>query len=217
MLFRSVPEGDVLVVDDGSTDGTAAQARAAGARVVSHVFNMGYGAALQTGYKRAERDAYGYVVQLDADGQHAPTDVARLLAPLRAGTVDVVLGSRFAAATGYRMGATRTFGRMILRRILVACGGPDVADPTTGFQAMGRAAFRLCCSDAYPTDFPDIDVLLFLHRHGMRILEVAVEMAPNPPGRVALHGGLHDVYYAYKMVLATFRTRLAPRRRGEAS
>ena len=134
-VYAGAAEADVLVVDDGSSDATVASARAAGARVVSHVFNMGYGAALQTGYKRAERDGYRYVVQLDADGQHAPADVERLLAPLRAGTADVVLGSRFAASTNYRMGTTRTIGRAILRSILVACGGPDVADPTTGFQA----------------------------------------------------------------------------------
>jgi glycosyltransferase involved in cell wall biosynthesis len=207
----ALPAADVLVVDDGSRDRTRFVARAAGARVVSHVFNLGYGAALQTGYKRADRDQYAYVVQLDADGQHRPAELPRLLEPLRQGVVDVVIGSRFVEASAYRMGAVRTFGRKMLGRLLVALGGPRVADPTSGLQALARPAFRLCCGEFYPTDFPDIDVLLFLHRQGLRIAEVPVEMAPSPPGKVALHGGLRDVYYMYKMLLSTFRSRLGPR------
>ena len=84
----ALPRSDVLVVDDGSHDRTRFEARAAGARVVSHVFNLGYGAALQTGYKRADRDGYQYVIQLDADGQHPPDALPRLLAPLEAGTAE---------------------------------------------------------------------------------------------------------------------------------
>jgi glycosyltransferase involved in cell wall biosynthesis len=210
----ALPDADVLVIDDGSRDRTRAVAAAAGARVVSHVFNLGYGAALQTGYKRADRDGYAYVVQLDADGQHRPEELPRLLEPLRQGRAEVVIGSRFVQASGYQMGATRTVGRKLLGRLLVLLGGPHVADPTSGLQGLARPAFRLCCGEFYPTDFPDIDVLLFLHRQGLRIAEVPVEMAPSPPGKVALHGGLRDVYYMYKMLLSTFRSRLGPRLRG---
>ena len=210
-VSAALPDADVLVIDDGSWDRTRFLAREAGARVVSHVFNLGYGAALQTGYKRADRDHYAYVVQLDADGQHRPTELPRLLEPLRQGGADVVIGSRFVAASGYRMGTARTLGRKMLGRLLLALGGPRVADPTSGLQALARPAFRLCCGEFYPADFPDIDVLLFLHRQGLRIAEVPVEMAPSPPGKVALHGGLRDVYYMYKMLLSTFRSRLGPR------
>ncbi|HZP40564.1 MAG TPA: glycosyltransferase family 2 protein [Candidatus Binatia bacterium] len=206
----AAPDLDVLVVDDGSRDDTAAVARAAGARVVSHVVNLGYGAALQTGYKRAERDGYDFVVQLDADGQHDPADVPRLVRPLATAAADVVIGSRFVEATDYRMGPARTAGRVFFRRVLAACGGPRIADPTSGFQALARPAFRLCCADFYPVDFPDIDVLLLLHRHALRIVEVPVRMRPSAAGRNAMHGGLRDVYYIYKMLLSTFRSRLGP-------
>jgi len=199
----ALPAADVLVIDDGSRDRTRFVARAAGARVVSHVFNLGYGAALQTGYKRADRDGYAYVVQLDADGQHPPAALPRLLEPLRAGAAEVVIGSRFVAASAYRMGTTRTLGRRLLGRLLVLLGGPHVADPTSGLQALARPAFRSCCGEFYPTDFPDIDVLLFLHRQGLRIAEVPVEMAPNPPCSAT---------YMYKMLLSTFRSRLGPGR-----
>jgi glycosyltransferase involved in cell wall biosynthesis len=207
---EALPGTDVLVVDDGSTDGTGGAARAAGARVVTHVFNLGYGAALQTGYKRADRDGYAAVVQLDGDGQHRAEDLPRLLEPLRAGAADVVIGSRFVGGSDYRMGAVRTAGRLLLQRLLVALGGPRIADPTSGLQALSRPAFRLCCTDFYPTDFPDIDVLLLLARHGLRIVEIPVVMAPSPPGKIALHGGLRDAYYMYKMLLSTFRSRLGP-------
>ena len=202
----------VLVVDDGSRDETAAVARAHGACVVSHPFNLGYGAALQTGYKHAMRAGYRYLVQMDADGQHDPADIERLLAPLRAGVADVVIGSRFAEARGYRMGAARVVGRTFFQRLLVACGGPQVSDPTSGFQALGRVAFTFCCEEFYPSDFPDVDVLLLLHRRGFHITEIPVTMAPSPPGHVTMHAGLQAVYYPYKMVLSTLRSALAPRR-----
>jgi len=202
---------DVLVVNDGSRDDTAAIARAHGALVVSHPFNLGYGAALQTGYKFALQNGYDHVVQMDADGQHDPAYIPELLAPVRAGEADVVIGSRFVEASGYEMGGARTAGRVFFQRVLVWCGGPHIADPTSGLQALSRPVFRFCCSDFYPFDFPDIDVLLLLHRQGFRIREVPVKMAPSPPMRKPMHAGLRAVYYPYKMLLSTFRSWLTPR------
>ena len=210
-LRAAGPALDVLVVDDGSSDDTGERAAARGARVLKHPFNLGYGAALQTGYKHAARASYEFLVQMDADGQHDPTDVPRLLAPLRAGTADVVIGSRFVEARGYQMGAARSAGRAFLQRLLVACGGPRVTDPTSGFQALRRTAFTFCCADFYPSDFPDVDVLLLLHRAGFRIAEIPVTMAPSPPGRVPMHNGLRTLYYPYKMLLSTLRSAGAPR------
>jgi glycosyltransferase involved in cell wall biosynthesis len=208
----SAPALDVLVIDDGSSDDTPERAHRHGARVLKHPFNLGYGAALQTGYKYAERASYQMLVQMDADGQHDPADVPRLVAPLRTDTADIVIGSRFAERRGYRMGAARTAGRAFLQRLLVACGGPRVADPTSGFQALRRAAFTFCCADFYPSDFPDVDVLLLLHRAGFRITEIPVTMAPSPPGRVPMHNGLRTLYYPYKMLLSTLRSAGAPRK-----
>ena len=132
---------DVLVVNDGSRDETAEIARAHGAIVVSHPFNLGYGAALQTGYKYALRHGYDFVVQMDADGQHDPAYVPKLLEPVRAGEADVVIGSRFIEASGYEMGGARTVGRKFFQRVLVWCGGPRIADPTSGLQALSRPVF----------------------------------------------------------------------------
>jgi len=207
----SAPGLAVLVIDDGSSDATAVVARDHGASVLSHPFNLGYGAALQTGYKEAAHAGCRYLVQMDADGQHDPADVERLLAPLRAGAADVVIGSRFAEPSGYHMGTARSAGRAFFQRLLLACGGPRVSDPTSGFQALARAAFTFCCEDFYPSDFPDVDVLLLLHRRGFRITEVPVTMAPSPPDRAPMHAGLQAVYYPYKMLLSTLRSAFAPR------
>jgi glycosyltransferase involved in cell wall biosynthesis len=198
-------------VDDGSRDDTAGTARRHGAMVVSHPFNLGYGAGLQTGFKFADRNGYDIIVQMDADGQHDPASIPQLLAPLRAGSADVVIGSRFIRASGYQMGATKSVGRVFFRNVLLAAGGPRISDPTSGFQALSRVVFRFCCSDFFPFDFPDIDVLLLLARAGFRIVEVPVEMAPSPPARTAMHAGFRAVYYVYKMLLSTFRSRFIPR------
>jgi len=202
---------DVLVVNDGSRDDTARLAARQGAMVVSHPFNLGYGAALQTGYKYAVRHGYAHVVQMDADGQHDPAYIPLLLEPVRRGEADVVIGSRFIQASGYEMGSARTAGRVFFQRVLVWCGGPHIADPTSGLQALSRPVVRFCCSDFYPFDFPDIDVILLLHRQGFRIREIPVTMAPSPPMRKPMHAGLRAVYYPYKMLLSTFRSWLTPR------
>jgi hypothetical protein len=206
-LAREVPDVDILVVDDGSRDATVTIARASGALVVRHPFNLGYGAALQTGYKFADQRQYEYLVQMDADGQHHARDVPRLLGPLRAGVADVVLGSRFVEPTGYDMGVPRTLGRAFLQRVLRLAGGPRITDPTSGFQAFTRPAYQFCCSDLYPSDFPDIDVLLLLHRAGFRIVEVSARMAPSPADRPSMHAGLRAVYYTVNMLLATVKSR----------
>lgn len=201
---------DVLVIDDGSHDATAERARGHGAFVVSHPFNLGYGAAIQTGYKFAVRRGYAELVQMDADGQHDPAYVPDLLEPIRADQFDIVIGSRFVQESGYEMGSARSAGRLFFQRVLAFFGGPHIADPTSGLQALSRKAFQFCCSDFYPSDFPDIDVLLLLDRHGFRIHEVPVEMAPSPPGRKTMHAGLKTIYYPYKMLLSTFRSWRTP-------
>ncbi len=208
---NAMPGVHVVVVDDGSQDGTSEAAREAGALTLRHPFNLGYGAALQTAYKHAVRHGYERLVQLDADGQHDPADIPRLLAPLERDDADVVIGSRFVVPAAYRMSAGRSVGRRVLGRVLEALGGPRIADPTSGFQALSRRAFKVCCSDFFPVDFPDVDVLLFLHRQGLRLVEVPVKMAQNPAGHRSMHGGMRAVYYPYKMSLALLRAIALPR------
>ncbi len=137
---------EVVVVDDGSHDGTGDIAARAGATVLRHPFNLGYGAALQTGYKYAlERNAT-LVVQMDADGQHDPAQIGELAARVRSGDYDLVVGSRFLETTGYKMGLLRSIGRKVFSA-LARLADLRVSDPTSGFQCMNRRVLDLYARD----------------------------------------------------------------------
>jgi glycosyltransferase involved in cell wall biosynthesis len=191
---------EVLVVDDGSRDDTAARAREAGAAVAAHAVNLGYGAALQTGYRFALRHGYDAVLQLDADGQHDPASIPALIGGLD--EADVVVGSRFLDAASYRPPLLRRVGMWIFARIAGALAGVTITDPTSGFQAISREALRFYVHERYPADYPDADVLAMVARSGLRLSEVPVRMTASPGGK-SMHGGvLRPLYYVFRMSLA---------------
>jgi len=212
-VTRHAPEFDVLVVDDASRDATAEIACANGARVVTHPFNMGYGAALQTGYRYALHSGYSVVVQLDADGQHDPATVSKLAEPILAGELDVVLGSRFHPGSSYRMPVLRWLGSLWFSSLVRWLTGLSISDPTTGMQALSPRVLRLYTSDAFPADYPDADMIVLLHHNHCRIGEMPVTMHERPEAP-SMHRGIGVLYYVYKMTLAIFmntiRGRLPP-------
>lgn len=196
----AMPDSDVVVVNDGSSDDTGTRAREAGAIVLPLPFNMGYGVALQTGYKYALEKGYAYLVQLDADGQHDPRGMAPLLDRVRSGACDVCLGSRFLEGDTYRVPFARRAGMYLFRRIATALIGATITDPTSGFQAMNRRVVAFFCRDLYPVDYPDTDVLVLLHHSGFRIAECPVVMYAGQQEK-SIHAGLRPVYYLFKMAL----------------
>jgi glycosyltransferase involved in cell wall biosynthesis len=198
---------DVVVVDDGSSDETGAVARRHGARVLRHPFNLGYGAALQTGYKWALEQDADLVVQMDADGQHDPEAIRALVAAVREDRFDLVVGSRFLEVSGYRMGIARTLGRRLFSG-LAKLAGLDVSDPTSGFQALNRRVLEVYAGDFFPHDYPDVDVLVAAFRSGLRVGEIPVRMSEGTRAST-MHGGLKSFYYVYKMTLSLWS---APRR-----
>ncbi len=191
---------EIAVIDDGSRDATAEAVKRAGAVVIRHPFNMGYGAALQTGYKYALRRGAELVIQMDADGQHDPEQIPKLAEPILRGECDLVIGSRFLEPTGYEMEALRSLGRRVFRS-LGRVAGVEVTDPTSGFQALNRKVLALYAQNDFPHDFPDIDVLLMAARSGLRIQEVPSTMEESPRAST-LHGGWRAFYYVYKMLLS---------------
>ncbi|MCC6698562.1 MAG: glycosyltransferase family 2 protein [Candidatus Hydrogenedentes bacterium] len=197
--IRSVfAEADMTVVDDGSGDDTGLQALKAGATVLTLPFNLGYGVALQAGYKHALREGYKYVVQMDADGQHDPGSIPAVLGPVAEDRCDLCIGSRFLEGKSYPIPPGRRLGMAILRRVASRLTGRTVTDPTSGFQAMNRRVLEFYARDSFPVDYPDVDVLVMLHHHGFRVLEVPVTMHPRTSG-MSLHSGLKPVYYLFKM------------------
>jgi glycosyltransferase involved in cell wall biosynthesis len=205
---------DIVVIDDGSADDTAQQARDLGVCVVSLPINLGYGAALQTGYKHAVSKGYEYLVQMDSDGQHDPRFIKPMLQAVQAGEADIVIGSRFLGQCGYRFSRVRWIGVLLFRGIIYAATGLRITDPTSGFQAMRRQVFSVCASAAYPVDYPDADVIILLCRLGLTVKEMPVTMYPS--SRSSLHAGLKPVYYVFKMLLSILMIALSgPARHGD--
>jgi glycosyltransferase involved in cell wall biosynthesis len=209
-----LPTVDVLVVDDGSSDHTARVAGAAGARVLQLPVNLGYGAALQAGYKYAVRQSYDFIGQIDADGQHLAEHFGDLLEGLADPEVHVVVGSRFLDHDGhYVPSRARRFGMSLFGWMASRATGQNVSDPTSGFQVLRADVARFFCTDVYPSDYPDADILILLYRAGFNVREVGVRMR-HAPGD-SMHSGHHSLYYVYKMTLSILMTLLRPKLRKE--
>ena len=192
-LRRHCPGVDVLVVDDGSRDATAARARAAGARVVSLPFNLGMGGAVQTGYRLARDEGYARAVQLDGDGQHPAREAARLLRAVGDDGWDMAVGSRFAGGGGYRPGPLRRLGIRALSAVASVALGRTVTDATSGLRAVGRGGIALF-AERHPHDYVELETLLLAARHGLRVTEVPVAMRPRAAGRSTITPGRTSVY-----------------------
>ena len=171
----------VLVVNDGSSDGTAAEAMAAGATVVSVPFNVGVGGAMRTGFVYALRHGFDAVVQVDADGQHDPEAVAALVEGLR--DADIVIGARFAGQGDYRVRGPRRWAMGLLAWSLSRLTGTTLTDVTSGFRATGPAALPLFARD-YPQEYlgDTVESLVLAHRAGLRVAQVPGSMRPRSGG-----------------------------------
>lgn len=197
------PDVACLVIDDGSTDGTAEHARACGADVVRLPCHLGYGGAVQTGFRYAVRRGYDLVVLMDADGQHDPGSIPALLAPVLADQADVVVGSRFLGQHTYPVDPARRLAMRFFGGVVRWLTGQRITDPTSGFQALSREALRFFAYDNYPSDFPDADTLLSLLYAGFRVVEVPVTMHGRLSG-TSMHSPLRGVYYFLRMSLSLF-------------
>jgi glycosyltransferase involved in cell wall biosynthesis len=216
---REIPDADVLVVDDGSVDETAAQARAAGARVASLPFNQGLGAALQTGYLYARRGGYDYCAHLDADGQHPPADVARLLEEVRADRADLVIGSRYSDPEGaesedYKPTMARRIGTGVFRFFLTLATRQRFTDTTSGMRAANRRVMKLF-SEHYSPDFAEIESLQLAVREGLRVEELPVRMLPRAGGASFLTP-LRSSFFIFKGLIVLIVGQFKPPTRREA-
>lgn len=201
---EEVPEVDVLVVDDGSTDQTAAVARAAGARVASLPFNQGLGAALHTGYLVAMRDGYDFCAHLDADGQHPAGELRKLLAEVWGEQCDLALGTRYHPVQyklppAYRPTLARRAGIWLFRGLLKLTSGTQFTDTTSGLRAANRRAIALF-AHRYQPDFGELESLQRSVREGLRIAEVPVVMLP----RVAGNSKITAAHFVFKGLLVVF-------------
>lgn len=195
-----VPYADVVVINDGSTDNTATIARGAGAVVLDMPYNVGIGAAVQTGFQYAARHNYEIAVQTDGDGQHPPSEIPCLIEALQTSSADMVVGSRFLEKRGYRQSVSRRVGGWILSRVLHMATGLHITDPTSGFRASNRRTLELCAR-LYPHDYPEPEAIIILQRAGLRIHEIPVTMSQRTAGVSSLTP-LRSAYYMTKVILA---------------
>lgn len=199
-IRSSIPEADVLVVNDGSTDNTFINASNAGATIVNLPFNLGIGGAVQTGYLYAQQNAYDAAVQVDGDGQHDPAYICKLLEPLAAGSADMVIGSRYVAETAYKSSIFRRTGMIFFSTLINALTGQKVTDTTSGFRAVNRKVIDFF-ADFYPSDYPEVDVLVRLHKKKFKVMEVPVEMKERQGGKSSITP-FRSIYYMIKVSLS---------------
>ncbi|MBI5049159.1 MAG: glycosyltransferase family 2 protein [Deltaproteobacteria bacterium] len=199
---KELPHVDILVINDGSRDATSHIAKGLGATVIDLPYNMGIGAAMQTGYRYAANMGYDIAVQVDADGQHPPDQIKYLIDPAMEKRADMIIGSRFLGSGEYQPSLARNLGIKVFAAVVSMITGHRLTDTTSGFRAAGKETIRFF-AQSYPEDYPEVEVLVLLHKAGFNIMEVPVNMEPRVGGKSSITP-LQAIYYMIKVLLAVF-------------
>jgi len=201
-VHAKLPQADVLVVNDGSTDATAHVAAKAGATVLDLPLNLGVGGAMRAGYKYALRNNYACAVQLDGDGQHDPGEVPRLIETLQLENADLVIGARFAGVGSYQVRGLRAWAMKFLSSSLSKVARTRLTDTTSGFKASNRRAIALFARD-YPSEYlgDTVEALVIAARSGLKITQVGVSMRPRAGGEPS-HNPFKAAVFLGRVVMA---------------
>jgi glycosyltransferase involved in cell wall biosynthesis len=197
---RSLPQVDILVVNDGSTDATGTISRSEGVILLNHPYNMGIGATMQTGFLYALKTGYDTVVQIDGDGQHNPESLPSLIRPILEKRCNLVIGSRYLSEEGFKSTLPRQLGIKFFTCLIWVFTGKKVTDPTSGFRAMDRKILELF-SDEYPSDYPEVEALVTAYKQGLTFQEVKTTMRHRQGGTSSI-GLLSALYYMVKVSLS---------------
>jgi glycosyltransferase involved in cell wall biosynthesis len=195
-------KADILIVNDGSTDLTSEIAKSKGVIVMDLPFNLGIGGAMQAGYQYAYEKDYDIAIQVDADGQHDPKEIGKLLKALEEKKIDMAIGSRFIGDLGYKSSTMRRIGISIFSQVISMIVRQRITDPTSGFRASNRKAIRLFASN-YPQDYPEPEVVILLHQCHLKMEEVPVGMSERYSGESSITK-IKSIYYMVKVLLAIF-------------
>lgn len=201
-IRRVVPGVPVVVIDDCSTDATAAVAEAAGAKVLSLPHHLGLGGGVQAGYKLAYELGYRHVIRLDGDGQHDPADIPRIYRALLESNCQMVIGSRFLKGDANHTSFLRALGVRFFRFVLRPILGKRVYDPTSGFVGVNHEALQVF-GKSFPLEYPEIEALVVLQRRAFQFLEVPVTMRPRLAGRSTITA-MKSIYYIVHVLLGVF-------------
>lgn len=210
---------DVLVVNDGSTDRTAEKVKAYGngVRIISQIYNMGYGSALQLGYKYAVENEYDYVVQLDADGQHDALNIKKMEEIMRKPDApDILIGSRFlTGSTSFRISGIKKAAIRVFRMLIRLTSGQKVTDPTSGLQCLNRKAFEFYAGYTnFDYQYPDANMIIQMCIKGHKISEFPAVMHPREFG-TSMHSGVwKPIIYVFIMTLSIINIYFRERENG---
>ena len=202
-IKREMPEAEILVVNDGSSDQTASVSQNTGKAIVATLpYNLGIGGAVQTGFKYAKEHGYEIVVRLDGDGQHLAKGIAKVIEPILRGEADIIIGSRFLNPDKPYSILARRIGQKVIGFFLTIAIGQKITDATSGFRGYNQSALNLL-SEYYPNDYPEPEEVIFLKKNKFKIKEVAVPMREREAGNSSIKT-VRYVYYAVKVALSVF-------------
>lgn len=209
-IREALPETDIAVINDCSSDHTAAVARRNGAIVLDLPCNLGVGGAVQAGFQYAFTHGYRYVIRCDGDGQHPPSEIAKLVTVMQSGEADLVIGSRFLENDkgSYTSTTLRSAGIRGLSLLLSIICRARVTDPTSGFQMINRPLLAYF-SKSYPTDYPEPEALALLRRQGYRFRETGTRFRARTTGQSSIRSW-GTLYYLFKVGLALLVGRARP-------
>lgn len=201
---------DVLVMNDASADSTNRITKSRKHAVVTHVFNLGYGSALQLGYKYAIRRGYRYVIQMDADGQHDVCNIRPIYEQLKTKDADgqypdIVLGSRFMKdSAGYQISFGKKIAFSFFRKIIQIFTGRKISDPTTGLQGLSwRTVLYYSEYNHFDDKYPDANMITQMLLLGFRVVEIPAVMHSRTQGE-SMHSGLKPIVYMFRMMFSIF-------------
>lgn len=197
---QHLPQADILVVNDGSTDATGTIAKGEEVLLLEHPYNMGIGATMQTGFLLAFRNEYDLAIQVDGDGQHDPAYLKELISPILDGEADVAIGSRYIEKEGFKSTVSRRVGIRFFCLLYYILSGEKVTDPTSGFRAINKKVIDFF-SEAYPADYPEAESLVLLHKKGYLFKEIPVVMKERQGGISSINF-LRSIYYMIKVTLS---------------
>lgn len=200
-IQKWLPQADILVINDCSSDATSENARLArNVKIIDLPCNLGIGGAVQTGFKYARSQGYQYMVQIDGDGQHLPSEVGKLVQAMKQSGCDMVIGSRFLDIQSYRTTWLRRFGIKIFYWLFRLLINMRITDSTSGFRLYNQKSIAVLAK-YYANDYPEPDAIILLKKHGLKIGEIGVEMRPRIYGASSITP-IRSPYYMAKVVLS---------------
>jgi glycosyltransferase involved in cell wall biosynthesis len=190
---------DIVVINDGSIDRTSKVAKLTGVYVIDLPINLGIGGAVQTGYIYAYKNNYDIAIQVDGDGQHNGKDLLELISIVENGEADIAIGSRFVKNSNFKSSFFRNIGIRFFSKLVSTIIKHPISDPTSGFRCINKKTLELFCS-YYPSDYPEVETIVYATRHGLIIKEVSVNMNQRSHGKSSI-SLLNGFYYMLKVTI----------------